>query len=568
MALVKLWHAVLGVFPPTNNSSSSPALPAVSITEPAYDSLFSEDRLMDSTPDQSHSSPQLGRRTLDRRPISTRSVSRETLGNEASREYASGSLSDSGQLYRNINDGYAEDDESGLEDMSGSNISVGNTHSYTQKILSKTKSATMPAFSRVKPLVRSITEAIQSNSRPGSASKSSPRVPTKGPVAKRKVSFSMTHSILPPKFTSTSGPPAPPIYCNCSDHGKIIALDRVFPIGMKDLADLLFGVSGDNAFLQNFMSTTKGFTKLEISPWSDAASSPTPNSVKTGMSRNLQCAVPLKYAIGPKHTRSVSEQRIAKFTATELLCVREVVQTPDVPSGQSFKVNSTICIMRDAVNPSKGFQQSRLHVGFDVEFVKSSWLKVPIERASTEGTIRFWRDIEKELMHKSKSMVPSTPMLERLSTQEDFAEDVAVDASNGILTRMTQLMQAHTEYSQIGALIFCLALIVMQVHSYQSLRNLESSLNGFESRRAYENGVTGSLYKVPEWWTEGCDQIDLSQDPVVISEPDVEKWQIETINALDEVQLRKTGSNQKVNSFESDLRKRRDKKQDPTQDDL
>ena len=51
------------------------------------------------------------------------------------------------------------------------------------------------------------------------------------------------------------------------------------------------------------------------------------------------------------------------------MCIREINSTPDVPSGSSFRTVVSQCLMR----VSDG--ESRLLVGYDVDFIKSTWLK-------------------------------------------------------------------------------------------------------------------------------------------------------------------------------------------------
>jgi hypothetical protein len=120
--------------------------------------------------------------------------------------------------------------------------------------------------------------------------------------------------------------------------------------------------------LEKFYKETKQFNDVTIGTWSENATQPV-----TGSTRSLRFIVPLKHPLGPKSTRCTVEQRIVSYEPDDKLCVRESVSTPDVPSGTSFQTKITICLMRGA--SADDAESTRVLVGCDVEFSKSSWLK-------------------------------------------------------------------------------------------------------------------------------------------------------------------------------------------------
>ncbi|KAJ3224499.1 hypothetical protein HK099_008367 [Clydaea vesicula] len=126
-----------------------------------------------------------------------------------------------------------------------------------------------------------------------------------------------------------------------------------------------------------------------------AESRDTIHSVKEGEFRTFQYIAALNNPMGPKSTRlSTKETLVNKFTddgEIRHFCIKSSSQTPDVPSGTSFFTNSRVCVTE------KGEGIVRFRVCCEVEFVKSSWIKMAIERAVPEGMKEYFGALISEL---------------------------------------------------------------------------------------------------------------------------------------------------------------------------
>lgn len=100
---------------------------------------------------------------------------------------------------------------------------------------------------------------------------------------------------------------------------------------------------------------------------------------KEGDSRDYKYVKPLSGSIGPKQTTCVINDKILSYDLNKNIVVEQSTSTPDVPSGNSFKIRTKIFLYWGDNNSTK------MYVITTIEWTGSSWIKGPIEKGSIEG---------------------------------------------------------------------------------------------------------------------------------------------------------------------------------------
>ncbi|EMG45614.1 YSP2 Membrane-anchored lipid-binding protein YSP2 [Candida maltosa Xu316] len=88
---------------------------------------------------------------------------------------------------------------------------------------------------------------------------------------------------------------------------------------------------------------------------------------------------PLGGAIGPKQTKCVIEDKLVEYQPDKYYEVEQTTQTPDVPSGNSFKVKTKIFLSWAANNETK------IYIVTSIEWSGKSWIKGAIEKGTIDG---------------------------------------------------------------------------------------------------------------------------------------------------------------------------------------
>lgn len=95
--------------------------------------------------------------------------------------------------------------------------------------------------------------------------------------------------------------------------------------------------------------------------------------------RDYSYIKPLGGSIGPKQTKCLITDTVKFCDFTKYIEVEQVTQTPDVPSGNSFKVKTRLFFTWGPDNTTK------LFVVTAIEWSAKSWIKGAIERGSIDG---------------------------------------------------------------------------------------------------------------------------------------------------------------------------------------
>ncbi|KAJ2493329.1 hypothetical protein IWW37_000613 [Coemansia sp. RSA 2050] len=204
----------------------------------------------------------------------------------------------------------------------------------------------------------------------------------------------------------SSGGYQPPLHkpttCPCGSdsmpaHNSMEALDAVFPLPMPLLFRIVFSASVPSDIQKLYMpadlvskdeldgSCTKrikecGSLDVKTEGWV-----PDPNNPELEMCI-YSYEKPLGFSIGPKSTVVEDTFRITAKDFAKAVVVDQVVRTPNVPSGTAFFVKIRHCLTwasGPSNQPPGGWSHYRMT--FELEWVKSSWLKGAIEKGSVDS---------------------------------------------------------------------------------------------------------------------------------------------------------------------------------------
>ncbi|KAJ2163023.1 hypothetical protein GGF46_000209 [Coemansia sp. RSA 552] len=203
-----------------------------------------------------------------------------------------------------------------------------------------------------------------------------------------------------------------PTTCPCgtgshSAHYNMEALDAVFPLSLPLLFRLVFSASVPLDVEQKYLPADKVSSE-------ELAKSCTKRIVEAGNSdvktegwvpdpsdSGLEMCIysydkPLGFSIGPKSTTVEDTFRITALDFDKCVIVEQIVRTPNVPSGTAFFVKIRHCLTwtsGPSNQPPGGWSQYRMT--FEVEWVKTSWIKNAIEKGSVDSNKQAGELLEK-----------------------------------------------------------------------------------------------------------------------------------------------------------------------------
>ncbi|KAJ1963945.1 hypothetical protein GGI12_001743 [Dipsacomyces acuminosporus] len=226
-----------------------------------------------------------------------------------------------------------------------------------------------------------------------------------------------------------------PTTCPCGSNGKSAhyanqALDAVFPLSLPLLFRIVFSASVPSDTEKVYMpanivsrdllekSCTKRITEQGNSDIKTEGWVPDPSDDGLEMCMYTY-EKPLGFAIGPKSTMVEDSFRITVKDFDKSVVVEQVVRTPNVPSGNAFFVKIRHCLAwttGPSNQPPGGW--SHYHMTFELEWVKSSWIKNAIEKGTNDSNklagemlekyIREWIAAHPALEVKAKTSIGGT----------------------------------------------------------------------------------------------------------------------------------------------------------------
>ncbi|KAI7902066.1 uncharacterized protein BX663DRAFT_561661 [Cokeromyces recurvatus] len=168
--------------------------------------------------------------------------------------------------------------------------------------------------------------------------------------------------------------------CNNNQHFPTVIMSNVY----KDTTiETIYHVLFHSKFMETFLSQVEKSTDICLGEWV--------KEMTCVYTRESSYVKHLNYALGPKFTKCLLKEEIHHLDLANSVTHLTVTQTPDVPFGGSFQVKTRTCLSW------AGLGQVRLLVTVLVDFTKTSWLKSTIEKASIDGQLSFYKNLDIEL---------------------------------------------------------------------------------------------------------------------------------------------------------------------------
>ncbi|KAI8371345.1 GRAM domain-containing protein [Radiomyces spectabilis] len=168
--------------------------------------------------------------------------------------------------------------------------------------------------------------------------------------------------------------------CQCltgNQHFPHTVMDQTYQGSLETIYNLLY----NSGFMKKFLTDVEKNTDITIGQWRKGE-----GNIK--YVRDLSYVKYLGGSIGPKSTKCLLKEEVLHLDLNDYITQLTTTQTPDVPSGSAFCVKTRVCISW------AGHEQVRVLVTVLVEFSKSSWLKSTIEKASIDGQLNYYKNLD------------------------------------------------------------------------------------------------------------------------------------------------------------------------------
>jgi hypothetical protein len=183
-----------------------------------------------------------------------------------------------------------------------------------------------------------------------------------------------------------------PVNCTChKEHTEMkLMLDHTFDTSVETVWETLFGSKlQESDFCIKFWGMELKYRDIRMTNWktgteeleeepclTQAEQSLRLEDVTQGHHRRLSYTVPSSNPLGPREIKTlVYNQVLFKDHQNHFICVMQTTRTPLVPAGDCFDVKIKTCISHQGPN------KTLVKVSCRVNFVKSSWIRIAIERA-------------------------------------------------------------------------------------------------------------------------------------------------------------------------------------------
>lgn len=160
------------------------------------------------------------------------------------------------------------------------------------------------------------------------------------------------------------------------DANDVDIIEHTFKAPLGVVFTILFG--SDNSHFVKILKSQKNF---------DIETSKITGLSTTNKERNYSYIKPLSGSIGPKQTKCLVTDTLKVCDFSKAVEVEQTTSTPDVPSGNSFKVLTKIFFNWGSNNCTK------MKVVTVVEWSARSWIKGPVERGSIDGQKDFMKGL-------------------------------------------------------------------------------------------------------------------------------------------------------------------------------
>lgn len=254
-----------------------------------------------------------------------------------------------------------------------------------------TKSSTKRALSQSKKSKESIDENEESDNKLGA-------LPTLGPL---------THEPTEPEYLK-------------SKNDVIISDDIIFNAPLGTIFQLLYG--DNTSYLKQILEKQNACDISDIPSF-------------TNKEREYKYIKKLNNAMGPKQTKCTITEKIEHMDINHYICVRQIVVSHDVPSGNAFNVQTRFFFYWGPNNTTK------MLVVLNVVWTGKSFIKSAIEKGSIEGQKSSTTIIKERLnsiisnLSEKKTKKRSKTIRSRSATTVEKGEE---NANLGAITNSTQ----------------------------------------------------------------------------------------------------------------------------------
>lgn len=196
-------------------------------------------------------------------------------------------------------------------------------------------------------------------------------------------------------------------YTADSSDVKIIDANINAPMGL--IYNLLFG--DDISFMQNLLKVQKNFDIGDIPKFSDNK-------------RVYQYIKPVNGGpVGPKQTKCIVEEVVDTKDFNKSCLVVQLTESPDVPSGNSFKVKTKVFLSWAANN------STRLFIVTNIVWSGKSWIKGAIEKGTISGQKEalgiLVSEVKKKISAGGTSTVGKPKKKDRKKPKEEVVEEAS-----------------------------------------------------------------------------------------------------------------------------------------------
>ncbi|KAG7864276.1 hypothetical protein KL919_000304 [Ogataea angusta] len=193
-----------------------------------------------------------------------------------------------------------------------------------------------------------------------------------------------------------------------SESGDVEIVNDMIPAPVGAVYSLLFG--HDTTFLKNLLKTQKNTDISEI-----------PAFDETTKKRTYSYTKPLNGPVGPKQTKCNVEEEIERCDPSSSCLVTQITDTPDVPSGNSFRVKTRIYLSWGENNCCK------IYIVTSVVWSGKSWIKGAVEKGTISGQKESLGIMVKELKKRVEAETPvSVSIKKRRSISDKKRKEVEV----------------------------------------------------------------------------------------------------------------------------------------------
>lgn len=176
--------------------------------------------------------------------------------------------------------------------------------------------------------------------------------------------------------------------CSCNEQTRRVCIfESEYPCSLNYLHSLLYSdASPESAFITDFFKEM-GYINLTATKWSK--NDELNGEIQIGSERQVEYIVPVSIPMGPKMTRCIMQESVSGIGINNrFICIHQTTTTPDVPSGNAFKNHIRICMSK--IDP----KHCKIRVLFEIEFTKTSWIRMAIERAAPDGYKLYYKKLD------------------------------------------------------------------------------------------------------------------------------------------------------------------------------